>query len=56
MRNPKRIPKILKELELIWMKNSDLRLGQLLLNANIDIYHVEDRELIKYLKQLYTGE
>jgi uncharacterized protein YihD (DUF1040 family) len=32
MRNPDRIPKILKRLEAVWKKNPDMRLGQLIEN------------------------
>lgn len=53
MRDPKRIPIILKDLQTIWEKYPDLRLGQLLLNLNYDFYHVEDHELIKQLNDLY---
>jgi uncharacterized protein YihD (DUF1040 family) len=56
MRDPNRIPKILEDLKNIWSKNPDLRLCQLLSNlvydANI-LYHVEDDELIKGLKEMY---
>ncbi len=57
-RDPKRIRKILKEVGDIWETHTDLRLGQLLLNAMTngkDLYYVEDDELIKMLKHLYTG-
>lgn len=33
MRDPDRIPKILKRLETIWGKHSDLRLGQIFVNS-----------------------
>lgn len=53
MRDPKRIPKVLKELGKIWKKYPDLRLGQLLLNLGFDFYYVEDNNLIKKLTALY---
>jgi uncharacterized protein YihD (DUF1040 family) len=55
MRDKKRIPKILKEVQTIWEKNPDLRLGQLILNAISDpaLYYVEDKDLIIQLKSCY---
>ncbi len=60
MRNPKRIPKILKLIEKIWQANSDLRLCQLLENCNIVsetkshcMYYVEDEDLEIRLKEFY---
>jgi uncharacterized protein YihD (DUF1040 family) len=53
MRDPKRIPKILKELRKIWEEHPDLRLGQLMLNLGFDFYYIEDDELIKKLIKLY---
>lgn len=55
MRDPKRIPKILKELQEIWEKNPDLRLGQLISNASIDrhLYFMEDVELLSNIKRVY---
>lgn len=52
MRDKKRIKPILKEIETIWNKNQDLRLGQLIQNLG-DVYFLEDEELIKRLKELY---
>lgn len=39
-RNPARIQEVLEEIKLIWIKNSDLRLGQLICIAsnNTDIF------------------
>ena len=57
MRDKKRIPKILKEIEKVWTKYPDLRLSQLLCNAcyplthNIDIYNLEDEGLLDYLSE-----
>ena len=53
MRDPKRIKRILKLIENIWKKNSDLRLCQLLINAlaiNNDPYYIEDNHLETKLK------
>jgi uncharacterized protein YihD (DUF1040 family) len=55
-RNPKRIPKILKELSKVWQKYPDLRFGQLLMNCYIngtDLYYIEDEQLIKKLNEVY---
>jgi hypothetical protein len=55
MRNPKRIPRILKTIEKFWAKYPDQRLGQLLRNygygndANL-IFNIEDDDLEKRLK------
>ena len=50
MRDPKRIPKILKRLEKAWLKHPDLRLGQILVAVKGlifgDIFYVEDEKLI----------
>jgi hypothetical protein len=56
MRDPKRIRKILKEIGDVWETYPDLRLGQMLLNVfnNSDIYHIEDEDLVKALKEFYT--
>lgn len=51
MRDIKRIKRILKKIEEIWIKNPDLRLCQLIgncFNAG-DLYNVEDKELEKAL-------
>jgi len=55
MRDPKRIPIILKEIERMWQKYPQLRLGQLIksveVNPTIDVFYIEDRELIELLKK-----
>lgn len=56
MRPKERIPEVLKEIEKIWEKRPDLRLGQLILNLHMDkfyLYSVEDDKLIEKLKELY---
>lgn len=58
MRDPKRIDRILKLIEKIWKKNSNLRFGQLLgntLGLDIDLYYVEDDKL-ETLIELTYGE
>ena len=51
MRDPKRIPKMLKLIEGIWEANPDLRLCQLIANViPDDIYYVEDDQLERALK------
>ena len=58
MRDPDRIPKILSEVEKVWNKYPDLRLGQLLSNvASVfekDLFYIEDEELIKMLKEEFS--
>ena len=57
MRNPERIPKILKELENFWEQNPDWRLGQVISNfsyelmGNNDPFYMEDADLLELLKQ-----
>ena len=53
MRNPKRIPEFLKEVEKSWSKYPDWRLGQLIGNLSYftDSYYMEDEILEKRLKK-----
>lgn len=55
MRDKKRIPIILNEIESIWSKYPDLRLGQLICNVVKDpmLYYIEDDMLIERLKEIY---
>ena len=56
MRDPSRIPLILKEIERIWLENPDLRLCQLIGNCyeSEDLYYKEDDNLLKRLKEIYA--
>lgn len=56
MRNPNRIPKILAEIENIWKKYPDMRLGQLIGNVleGPSLYYIEDYMLIDVLKEAYS--
>ncbi len=48
MRNPKRIPYVLRELEKIWEKYPDYRLGQLIFNiAGRDPFFIEDYDTVR---------
>ena len=49
-KDSKRIPKILEEIGKVWSKFPQLRLMQLLINANVCYYYTEDRELVKDLR------
>ncbi len=53
MRKKSRIPKVLKEIERVWKKNSQLRLMQLLrcINNNEDAFYVEEDELLERIKK-----
>lgn len=57
MRNPERIPEVLKELEEFWKQNPNWRLGQVIANLNYEImgnndpFYVEDTDLLELLKQ-----
>ena len=55
MRDPSRIPIILKEIERIWLEDPDLRLCQLIGNCHEsgDLYYKEDDDLLKRLKEVY---
>ena len=56
MRNPDRIPEILKELEEFWKQVPDWRLGQVISNfsyelmGNNDPFYIEDTDLLELLK------
>ena len=56
MRDQKRIKRILRLLEKIWLQNPDLRLCQLIGNCYgpYDLYHKEDDDLEKKLKEHYV--
>lgn len=57
MRDPKRIPEMLKELEDFWKQVPDWRLGQVISNfsyemtGNNDLFYIEDKDLLELLKQ-----
>lgn len=57
MRNPSRIPRVLKLLEKAWEEVPDWRLGQLISNIARDVgwsdaYYLEDDDLEKELRRL----
>lgn len=55
-RDPQRIPVVLAEIQKIWEKNPDLRLGQLLMNccSNGDVlYNLEEDMLLERMKEVY---
>ena len=57
MRDPKRIPEMLKELEEFWKQVPDWRLGQVIshfsyeITGNNDPFYTEDKDLLELLKQ-----
>jgi hypothetical protein len=54
LRDPKRIPAVLKRLEKVWMKCPDLRLGQLVFIGSplmTSPFYVEDEELISGIEK-----
>jgi len=54
VRDPERIERILDLIRIIWNKYPDLRLGQLLLNAQSDLsFHLEDEDLEAELRSCY---
>ena len=61
MRDPKRIPKVLKNLQTIWECYPDWRLGQLVCNIGrwkgyFDPFFMEDDVIEKYLAAMTNGE
>ena len=56
MRNPDRIPEVLKELEEFWKQVPDWRLGQVISNISYetlgvnDPFYLEDTDLLNILK------
>lgn len=61
MRDPKRIPKVLKDLQAIWECYPDWRLGQLVCNIGrwkgyFDPFFMEDDIIEKYLAAMINGE
>lgn len=56
MRDPNRIPVILKAIKKVWTRNPDLRLGQLIVNAvdtEDNVFYIEDENLLFWLEELY---
>ena len=54
MRDSKRIPKMIKEIERVWKKHPDLRFMQLLGNVfRADSYYMEDEDMLRFLKDYY---
>jgi len=53
MKDKKRIKRIIRKFEEIWLENSDLRFGQLYTNIinhlNVDAYYLDDNRLEAYL-------
>lgn len=57
MRDPARIPEVLKKVRELWEKVPNLRLGQFLGNcakSDIKLYYMEDDELVKRLVAMYS--
>lgn len=58
MRNPKRITPLLFKLEMVWQKNPDWRLGQLISNllgpGPHDVFYIEDDEWEKLIDTKLT--
>lgn len=54
MRNPKRIPKVLKEIEKSWSKEPDWRFGQWFFNTIMSVvgdpFFIEDEDLVRLIK------
>lgn len=57
MRDPNRIPEVLKELEDFWKQVPDWRLGQVISNFSYELtgvsdpFYLEDKDILKLLKQ-----
>jgi len=57
MRDPNRIPIVLKKIEIAWSKVPDWRLSQLICNASFELnredpFHIEDDLLIKGINRV----
>ncbi|MFK7770995.1 MAG: hypothetical protein AB8F94_02605 [Saprospiraceae bacterium] len=58
MRDKKRIPKILNELERIWKENPDLRLGQIMIiatrpkNSCPEVFYIEDEKMLEGIQSI----
>ena len=53
MRDPERIPIVLKRLGEVWEQRPDWRLCQLIVNVtSIDPFYIEDEDLMRYLDEL----
>lgn len=55
MRDPTRIDRVLEKLAAYWHRHPDLRLGQLMVNANlrgVDVFYIEDDALTTGLAEL----
>lgn len=55
MRDEKRIPQILRELQTYWEAHPDLRLGQILYNVSYpkDVFYIEDEDFITRLREKF---
>ena len=58
MRDPKRIPEILKLLQECWENVPDWRFGQLIENlkryiGSADLFYIEDDKLVQYIKEFF---
>ena len=58
MRDPKRIPEILKLLQECWENVPDWRFGQLIENlkryiGSTDLFYIEDDRFVQYLKEFF---
>ena len=57
IRDPDRIPRICQEIQKLWAKHPDLRLGQLIMNSispETDPYYKEDEDLMEAIKNHLT--
>ena len=54
MRDPDRLPKILAEIESIWCKLPDMRLGQLIACVAADnLFTIDDENLVQALHKMF---
>jgi len=62
MRDQDRISEMLDTIRIIWEKNPDLRLGQLLANCHVntnlfyDLFYREDDDMLARLKETYSKD
>lgn len=60
MRDPERIPEVLSEIDKVWRKYPDLRLGQLLVilqghSEFNSVFYMEDDELVRVIEEYGEG-
>jgi hypothetical protein len=57
-RTEKQIKEIIKQIELVWIENKHLRLGQMLENVKLkkgkDLFFLEDKDLVTLMNDVHS--